>query len=73
MLDIKLAKSVTLTEIIAAHRKQPEGYSPDRKDYRMYEVTTNEGIFRILAKDELDAYKIFLEEYDDGALELPTD
>ena len=56
MLCVKPAKSINQTEVMQIYAR-PLG------EVRIFEVTTDEGIYRILAKDELDAYKIFLEEY----------
>lgn len=67
-MNIQLAKSVSLTETIDAYLKRPKEY--EQKEYKYFEVTAGDGIYRILAKDELDAYKVYLEEYSDGALEL---
>jgi hypothetical protein len=56
-VNIQLATSVSLTEIIDRNRR------PDRDAVKVFEVTAGDGIYRILAKDELDAYKVYLEEY----------
>jgi hypothetical protein len=56
-VNIQLATSVSLTEIIDRNRR------PDKDEVEMFEVTAGDGIYRILAKDELDAYKVYLEEY----------
>lgn len=56
-MNIQLATSVSLTEIIDKNRR------PDRDAVQIFEVTAGDGIYRILAKDELDAYKVYLEEY----------
>lgn len=56
MLCVKPASSINQTEVMQIYAR-PLG------EVRIFEVTTDEGIYRILAKDELDAYKIFLEEY----------
>jgi hypothetical protein len=56
-VNIQLATSVSLTEIIDKNRR------PDRDAVKVFEVTAGDGIYRILAKDELDAYKVYLEEY----------
>ena len=55
-MNIAPAKSINQTEVMQIYAR-PLG------EVRIFEVTTDEGIYRILAKDELDAYKIFLEEY----------
>lgn len=56
-MNIQLANWISLTEIMNRNRR------PDRDAVKIFEVTTGGGIFRILAKDELDAYKVYLEEY----------
>lgn len=60
-MNVELAKSASLTEIIEAYRKHPKEY--ERGEVKIFEVTAGDGIYRVLAKDELDAYKVYLEEY----------
>ena len=55
-MKIAPAKSINQTEVMQIYAR-PFG------EVQIFEVTAGDGIYRILAKDELDAYKIFLEEY----------
>lgn len=63
-IKIEPALTVTLTEIIEMNRKRPDLLTSDeRKHYRIYEVSDALHIVRVLAKDELDAYQVYLKEY----------
>jgi hypothetical protein len=63
-IKIQPALVVTLTEIIDMNLKRPDILTHDeRRQYRIYEVSDQLHIVRVLAKDELDAYKVYLEEY----------
>jgi hypothetical protein len=65
-IKIKPALMVTLGEIIEMNRLRPDTLTPDeRKYYRIYEVSDQLHIVRVLAKDELDAYQVYLKEYGD--------
>lgn len=55
-MNIAPAKSINQTEVMQIYAR-PLG------EVRIFEVTAGDGIYRILARDELDAYKIYLEEY----------
>lgn len=64
-IKIEPALVVTLGEIIEMNRKRPDILTPDeRKHYRIYEVSDQLHIVRVLAKDEIDAYQVYLKEYE---------
>ena len=54
----------TLGEIIEMNRKHPD-LTFNVRNYRIYEVSDQLHIVRVLAKDELDAYQTYLKEYGD--------
>ena len=63
-IKIEPALQVTLTEIIEMNLKRPDILTPDeRRQYRIYEVSDSLHMVRVLAKDEIDAYKVYLKEY----------
>ena len=64
-IKIEPALQVTLGEIIKMNLKRPDILPPEeRKHYRIYEVSDALHTVRVLAKDEIDAYKVYLEEYE---------
>jgi hypothetical protein len=51
---------VTLGEIIELNAKHPQGYDRIQREYKIFEVLAPLHTVRVLAKDELDAYRVYL-------------
>jgi len=59
-VTVRPAEKVTLGEIIELNAKHPQGYDRIQREYKIFEVLTPLHTVRVLAKDELDAYRVYL-------------